>query len=376
MRKELAGRVVYFSRAELNENLGGDCRRLVQVFGVLQKQFPAIELVTVKDTSARPFPWKSGGRAVKDLLFDGSLRLWSGQYRKHVMSLMLRSWIWAEAARRTEKIELAFVEDPVYFPALVDTLKGMGTKVVAVCQNIESLSAGQTAPGRQRALFGREIDVLSACDLAVTISREEDFLLNNLGLNSVFFPYYPVGTIEKKMLEIRKKREGQAKNGLLLIGSFGNIPTKDGMLKVISYWKERGFAATGEKLIVAGFGTDELRKEKLEGIEALGTIDNDALDGLLVRIKANVCYQEQASGALTKIPEMLIAGVPVIANTRAARSYYNTEGLFEIACLDDMGAAVEKAGSLVPPIPKRPGGEALALSIKKMDGNVRRGLSN
>lgn len=369
----MAGRVVYFSRAELNENLGGDCRRLAQVFRVLEKQFPGLELVTVKETSPRPIPFKSAGRAIKDLLLDGSLRLWSGQYRRHVMSLMLRSWIWAEAVRSSARIDLAFVEDPVYFPALIDALKGQGTRVVAVCQNIESLSAGQTAPGRQRALLNREIDVLSRCDLAITISREEDFLLNNLGLNSVFFPYYPVGTIEKKMLEIRALRQGQAKNGLLLIGSFNNIPTKEGMLKVISFWKERGFAETGEKLIVAGFGTDELKKERLEGVEALGTIDNDRLDGLLVRIKASLSYQEKASGALTKIPEMLIAGVPVIANTRAARSYYNTEGLFELTCLEDMRAAVEKAGALIPPVPKRPAVEGLARSIREVDKNVRRG---
>lgn len=364
MREKVAGRFVYFSRAELNENLGGDSRRLVQVFRVLEKQFPGLELVTVKDTGPR-VPLKSCASALKDLV-KGSYRFWAAEYRRHAMSLMLRSWIWADSVRRTAKIDLAFVEDPVYFTSLVETLKKRGAKVVAVCQNIESLSAGQTAPGRQRALLMREIDILSACDLAVTISREEDFFLNNLGLNSVFFPYYPVGSIEKKMLEIRALRQGVEKVGVLLIGSFNNIPTRAGMLRVISYWKERGHAATGEKLVVAGFGTDSLKKEKLDGVEVLGTMVNDSLNELLVRVRACLCYQEKASGALTKIPEMLIAGVPVIANTRAARSYYNTEGLFEISSLEEMAAAVKKAEGFVPPVPERPMEGAFVSSIRKV----------
>ncbi|CAG1066624.1 hypothetical protein BAC1_02246 [uncultured bacterium] len=367
----MAGRFVYFSRAELNENLSGDSRRLVQVFRVLEKQFPALELVTVKETGPRPFPVRSTPGILKELLFDGSYRFWAAEYRRHILSLMLRSWIWADAVKRSPRIELAFVEDPVYFPALVETLKKRGTKVIAVCHNIESLSAGQTAPGRQRALLNREIDVLSGCSLAITISREEDFFLNNLGINTFFFPYYPVESTERKMLGIRAEREKREKSGLLLMGSFNNIPTKAGMLKVISFWKERGYALTGERLIVAGFGTDSLKAGKDAGVEVLGTVDEGALAALCSGIKACLCYQEKASGALTKIPEMLMAGVPVIANTKAARSYYNTEGLFEITTLEEIGTALKKAGGFNPPVPKRPAGEALVSSIRKVQGDER-----
>lgn len=371
----MAGRVVYFSRAELNENLGGDCRRLVQVFGVLKKSFPGLELITVKETGLKPFPLNSATNVFKDLILDGSYRFWAEQYRRHVLSLMLRSWIWAASVKRSGMIDLAFVEDPVYFPALVESLKKQGTRVIAVCQNIESLSAGQAAPGRQRALLNREIDVLSECALAVTISREEDFLLNNLGINSIFFPYYPVESIAKKMLEIRVEREKREKSGLLLIGSFNNIPTKEGMLKVISFWKKIGYALTGERLMVAGFGTDSLKADEHEGIEVLGTVEEGALGGLCAGIKACLCYQEKASGALTKIPEMLMAGVPVIANTRAARSYYNTEGLFEMTSLEEIGSVLKEAEGFNPPVPKKPSEDALLSSIRKVHGNERQSMA-
>jgi len=57
-------------------------------------------------------------------------------------------------------------------------------------------------------------------------------------------------------------------------------------------------------------------------------------------VKALLCYQNSGSGALTRICEMLIAGVPVIANSHAARSFYNKKGLIEFSVLEDIDSVL------------------------------------
>jgi hypothetical protein len=47
---------------------------------------------------------------------------------------------------------------------------------------------------------------------------------------------------------------------------------------------------------------------------------------------AVLIYQEAGVGALTRIPEMLIAGILVIANSNTCRSAYNYDGIY---CYDD-----------------------------------------
>jgi hypothetical protein len=60
----------------------------------------------------------------------------------------------------------------------------------------------------------------------------------------------------------------------------------------------------------------------------LGSIGDDQLEKLLLEVDMILIHQPPTTGALTKIPEMLIAGIPVLANFSSARNYYNTNGLF------------------------------------------------
>jgi hypothetical protein len=70
-----------------------------------------------------------------------------------------------------------------------------------------------------------------------------------------------------------------------------------------------------------------------------------------------VCYQQYGSGALTKIKEMLIAGVPVIANVHSARSYHGYNGVIEFTGFEDIHEAIGRLARLHVPIPEAQGGE-------------------
>jgi glycosyltransferase involved in cell wall biosynthesis len=155
------------------------------------------------------------------------------------------------------------------------------------------------------------------------------------------------------MLTIRKKRENTEKNGLLLLGTAGNKVTLDGMTAFIEFWKSSRNKNKKEKLLVAGYWTKELLKAKGgDNVELLGTISNEQLDDILCQTKAMICYQEYGSGALTKIREMLIAGVPVLANHHAARSYHGHNGVVEFSGFADIDRAAAQVEKLQVPLPR------------------------
>jgi hypothetical protein len=49
---------------------------------------------------------------------------------------------------------------------------------------------------------------------------------------------------------------------------------------------------------------------------------------------------------LTKIPELLAAGVPVIINSHAARSHHNLPGILEFATFEQLGQQLETAAQI------------------------------
>jgi hypothetical protein len=293
---------------------------------------------------------------------------WSDQRRDAVLRLRRVSGAWAHLIAGSQRLRLAVVDDPIYFPILVRALLKRGIPTVAMCHNLEALSPHLVREGRQRALLGREIGVLAGCDLVITISREETAVLRSLNVNAVFFPYYPVRDVLNRSLKVRSERLMTRKEDILLLGTALNAETRTSMLQVISAWKRQDGNAHGHRLLVAGYHTERLIEEAGtgHGLEMLGTLTDDELDRRLSRVKACLCYQTSGGGALTRICEMLIAGVPVLANDHAARSYYNVKGVVELPALDGFGDAMTRVESVEGsiPAPARPDVSSLSARLK------------
>ena len=368
---------IYFSRFGFNENGNGGNHRAVQLCKAFESM--DLDLVTTEIESPSDFVTPpistlkrikrritilnrigdtvySIGENVKLKKMYWKYGSWQPEYHGNIDMLRGISKKWANSLDEVDKIKLAFVEDPIYFLPLVKKLKALKVPVVALCQNLESLSDGQAKEVRQRNLFNNELDILSICDLVVTISAEEYFILNNLGINATYFPYFPVAAIEKRLLEIRESRKNTEKSDILLLGTASNAPTKKGMLKIINTWKECGLRQSVSRLVVAGYSTEQFNDLADDDVLVLGSLSADDLNERLTTIKACLCYQDKASGALTRISEMLVAGIPVLANTQAARSYHNLRGLIEFQTVDDIEKAFKEIdlveGSI--PIPPKP----------------------
>ncbi len=216
---------------------------------------------------------------------------------------------------------------------LLYLMKATGHPVIGMPHNIESLVASQNVDD-----LGKEVRNLQHCDYVFAISREETWLLRLLGVKASFLPYYPPKEVETHLLEIRKRRDARKANErkrFLLLGSANNYPTRKGMQLLLDN-------AASEPLPfdlgIAGYHTESLSVPQQTGFTFYGTVKNDELDRILEETDAVLVYQPPTTGALTRIPEMLTAGIPVFVNFDAGRSclgmadvhlYDSFEGLFD-----------------------------------------------
>lgn len=201
-------------------------------------------------------------------------------------------------------------------------------RLIALVHNLDSLIQGRHFINKKYLSpdwLPDEISILKKCDLVVTISREENWLLNLMGVNSIYLPFFPTGELLNICHRIRKAREeNKSKEGFLLLGSTLNLPTRNAFSQIIETLK-----SVNQKIVVAGFGTENL-KESVSGavnIQLLGTLPQDQLESVLSEVKAVIVHSLPTTGALTRISELLASNIPIIANEFAARSYFDRKGL-------------------------------------------------
>lgn len=203
---------------------------------------------------------------------------------------------------------------------LLYLMKATGNRVIVAPHNIESLVTKGSLSSLEK-----EVDYLKACDVIFAISTEETWLLRLLGAKAYYLPYYPPKDVEEYYITIRQKREKRMHDEgrcFLLLGSATNIPTREGMQSMVDYFNGTSLPFD---LIVAGYGTESLTRPNNPRIRFYGSVSKDMLEQLLCEIDAVLVYQPPTTGALTRIPEMRIAGIPVFVNFDASRSYFNID---------------------------------------------------
>ena len=222
------------------------------------------------------------------------------------------------------------------FSFVVPLFLKKGYSIIAVPHNIESM-----VPSQRSAITNsispkwimEEIRVLKKCSQVFTISAEDSIFLSKYGINAKYLPYYPPDNICESLLRIRKIREQQieitkSRKNILLLGSAVNPPTREGMTDRINFFNRQ--VHSGYDIIVAGYGTEQLKHLQSDNgnIRILGELTDEQLIETLIKADVLLVHQPATSGALTKVIESLIAGVPVLANIAGARNYYETDGVY------------------------------------------------
>ena len=242
--------------------------------------------------------------------------------------------------------------------------KKLNKKVVAITHNLESLVPNQISTiSFQKAplWFEEEIKMLSKCNMVFCISKEETYILNLFNINAFYLPYYPTKTIEDRLLLIRSKRIHKTyqnnRKKIIMVGSADNQPTILGMINRIQFFSN--FEGDEFEFLVAGFNTELLNDfvPKSNKKYILGTLDLAKLEDLLVETDYILIHQPPTSGALTRIPEMLIAGIPIILNFPSARDFFNMDGIYIYENDENFLELLRSDIQKIPDLPIKPGKE-------------------
>ena len=352
-QKPLADKkIICFSRFENNPSSHGGDKRAAQICEFLQ-QFDYEFVSTCNPPFIVPqkmhallynpsgYFQKKRSLRYKQRITYAKYFKWSERFRDALLNWHFLSQLFIENLDKSP--ELLIIDDPVFLAPVVLYAKSRGIPIVALIHNIETLSREQVEYSHQREMFTYELELLSHCALVVTISQEETWLLRNFGMDPVYLPYFPIKQSADRCDNVRTKRQHSIKANFLLFGTVYNLPTLEGMKKVITAIT-RDSILHNDRLIIAGYGTIQLANFADDPrIEVRGDLTDAELDELLTETKGCIVYQVNGSGALTKIPEILTAGVPVIINSHAARSHHNLPGIFEFDTFEQLGEQLEAA---------------------------------
>lgn len=229
------------------------------------------------------------------------------------------------------------------FSSVIRINSHYGIPTISCIQNLESLdssalyyeSRGKWASYARSIDFNNEFRVLAQCTERLFISKVEAGLISGLGLPSHYYPYLPVGAIHQRLQWIRQERaKGYIEPGLfLMLGSTGHYTTKSSFLWFIQNAQTHGLP-NGVRVVIVG---DQTRETLSSGslvpeIELRGWLDQDEFDHLLIQACAVLAPQRLGFGALTRLPELSCAGIPVVTNSHPIYAINPPPGL---AVLDD-----------------------------------------
>lgn len=203
---------------------------------------------------------------------------------------------------------------------------------VAVGHNLESLVPTETllyVEGSLHDRFAAECDQLALADQRVVISNRDQWLLALFGVESIVLPYHPPQQRLRALRQVRARRQlaGRDKR-VLIMGNAMYPPTYEGMRHLLRVLIARGLTGSAITVDVMGFGAERLAAEcTAEGMVFHGAVDDARMFDLMQTATAAIVYQKTGSGALTRIPDFLTAGLPVLANPTAARTYEHLAGV-------------------------------------------------
>ena len=232
---------------------------------------------------------------------------------------------------------VTFIWEHTHDTVALYMMKAAGAKIIGYPHNLESLVPTQidSVTHKQSPYWlYEEIERLRQCDEVYAISKEETWLLQLFGINAKYFPYYPPKDIERELLKIKAQREKRKQNNgkqYIVLGSAVNPPTRMGMQRLVDYFENH--KNNNYTIHVAGYQTEMLKVAEQTAIVNHGTVSTEKLTALLIATDGIIIYQPTTSGALTRIVENRIAGIPIYANFGAARDFYN---LSDVHIFNDM----------------------------------------
>jgi hypothetical protein len=195
-----------------------------------------------------------------------------------------------------------------------DIVRRSGIPYVVFPHNLEFLVPNAQPDVTFRSFSGTyEIESLiyRQARKVLTISGFDTTILRCMGIDTWVWPSYPPAEEVVRLGRIRDSRQGGAagRHEILVLGTAINPPTHAGVSTLLqAVCRSKTWT---HHINVVGFGTDALDDGGSPHIDILGPVDNDTLEGLLVRCAFALVHQPPTTGFLTRLVDLNLAGVPV-----------------------------------------------------------------
>lgn len=266
--------------------------------------------------------------------------------KKIIMMSAQRYYDYIQFFNENKDIKTIFLEDPTTYIAYI-AAKEAGIKVIVFIHNIETMVSTYEYDffTKKRFPFSvvREIEFLRYADLIYCISREEQWLIKAFNINSVYLPYLPPSDKYEYFKGVRVKRLSinsiKPYKEFIIIGTIHYLPTLNSIHKQLDELDILSDKLNNIKVVLVGYGLEKFKIEyesKYSFLTVEGTVTPERLEELLMIVDAGLVYQDEGVGALTKIPELLLAGVPIIANFHAARSAHHYSGMYVYDTIEEL----------------------------------------
>lgn len=267
---------------------------------------------------------------------------------------LLRSGNFRRQLRASEARSDVLILECTSHAFIVEAALSEGYRVLAFPQNIESLN--DTSCHEYHAKGGlpgaaREISYLgSRCAGVWAISSEDAWLFGQVSAHVHWLPYIPPDYIQTRCAVVRERRALSSRDHVLIMNT-RQATADEGVRRLMETLEEQSI-----RTVVCGRGTEHyLTWRRWKNVTVIGTVNDEQLIDLWARSRCAVIYGRKGSGALTRIPELLLAGVPVVCNVAAARSAWLWQGIVLADGMRELPEACERADvmqtSTVPPEP-------------------------
>ena len=353
--------VIRFSKFEPNAHGHGGHKRTVQILELLDSaQLHVIDFERTNDKKSVLHKLKFLLKALKIIIkFKRFYGLISSFKEARLIGHHLYSLETLLAKHKTKYEIKTFIWEYTwssywYIPLIA---RRLGLKIVVIPHNLESLVYSQRSHKPKKVLsplwLDEEIEYLDYANKIFCISREEQWLLSlHINPNKVhYLPYNPPKASLDFLMDVRSEREKQEQQAIVtVLGSAVNPPTLKGMKDLKKHLLEHN----NKELLFdfVGYGVNWVKEDHEilpENIIMSESISDAELREKLIKTSCVLVHQIPSSGALTKIQEMQIAGIPVLVNSMGARSYYNLEGVYVYETFSDLEVYLHDLTALKPP---------------------------
>jgi len=236
-------------------------------------------------------------------------------------------------------------------PLLAVAARATGARVVALPHNVNALyhRRPETPLADWSAALAGELAGLSRVHTVVAIAAEEQNFFRLAGLPATWLPYYPPSEHRRDLASLRAGRPERPES-VLLLGSAHNEHTAAGLREQLG-WATSWPESLRRRLVIVGAETERLAPTfPGVGFTFAGRLDDEALRAQMRLAAVLWVHQEMGTGVLTRIPDALCAGVPVVANRIAARGWIGVPGVQVVDHPDQLEAALGQGGT-VPELP-------------------------